>query len=274
MNKLQVVENQKFKHYEKLPFSSKNFQYRNYNSGTWITVENVRFPYIIPVRNDEDYEWRIQKKCLGDLSYWKYGSFFTNRSCPNVYFRLIDTLNFIFNIEINSGVEINIRKTRDSLGLWTIPNLVPVDDTSCCIRPMFISNLQPCTEYTLRMRTRCSPTDTSEWRYVYFRTPGTCFSGQDSTLIKNGNIVENLLAYPNPSRDYVLLSYQLNKEANIMIELHSFQGRIVYFSKENNKKEGQYLDRIDDIEDIPEGFYLIVLKVDGKIVKTKKWKKG
>jgi type IX secretion system substrate protein len=84
---------------------------------------------------------------------------------------------------------------------------------------------------------------------------------------ENSNFTDNLLLYPNPATNQLIIEYDLNIADNLLIEIYSIDGKR-RFSKTMN------MDKINlDVSKFSQGIYFIRLINDKKIIAMQKWLK-
>jgi hypothetical protein len=74
--------------------------------------------------------------------------------------------------------------------------------------------------------------------------------------------------YPNPTSDYVNLSYQLNKDANVTIDLCDILGQKIKTLLVENKSAGEQTDLLD-VNAVAKGAYFLQIHVNKSIVVKK-----
>jgi len=126
--------------------------------------------------------------------------------------------------------------------------------------------------------------DTSAWYYPQY-LPATCLGGNTRTL--NGRIdmgaYERLLitdinrtkapdlavsVYPNPVKDILFIHFNLSEKASVSAELYSSTGQLLSHSDWGTLQPGAY-DKPWSVAFVPEGIYLLMTKINGKITANK-----
>jgi PKD repeat protein len=80
--------------------------------------------------------------------------------------------------------------------------------------------------------------------------------------------VEGMRVYPNPSQGNMTLSYQLNKNAEVVTEVHDLMGKRMFYAN-NQQASGQQEVKLQ-LEGLSPGMYLLQLSIDGVKLPAKK----
>jgi hypothetical protein len=169
------------------------------------------------------------------------------------------------------GYELQYRKATDSL--WSA--------SLTSSRPRFVlRGLVRCGSYVLRMRAICTTAAPGEWKTKDFRAGNTCFANPDGggsdveyLLGNSGGSVSNFAVYPNPGHDALALSYQLVQDANINIQLVNLQGQVVSQLNGGLQEAGNYNQTLENLGNLNDGLYMLVVRANGKVLATQKWTK-
>jgi trimeric autotransporter adhesin len=153
--------------------------------------------------------------------------------------------------------------------MWT-------DVTANVIRSTHIlTGLKKCTNYEWRVRSQCtgnSANNISAWTEAQnFKTTSCLLPDIEGSSVQSKITVASL--YPNPGQTFVQLTYTLETEAQVSVQLLNAQGQVVKNIAAGNQEAGQYMQVIDEINDVPMGLYFIHVLTDGKVAVTQKWVK-
>lgn len=86
-------------------------------------------------------------------------------------------------------------------------------------------------------------------------------------LEKGNNIPTQLTIQPNPARNYLIINYELEQEAGILIEISDMEGKVKFAKRPTN-----LLDQFSiDIQGWETGIYFATLKINGKLTETVKF---
>jgi hypothetical protein len=72
---------------------------------------------------------------------------------------------------------------------------------------------------------------------------------------------------PNPAKDYIIVKYELEQQANLTVEINDISG-ILKYSKNTTVKQDQH---IVDTRNWNSGIYIVSLKINGKLIETVKF---
>lgn len=174
-------------------------------------------------------------------------------------------------IEANATIlasffELQYRRANDSIWI-SVPTST---------RPRFVlRGLTRCTTYVVRVRANCVPgTVAGEWKTKEFRSGAACFgSGDGGGVEALSGAVTNFGVYPNPGHDALNLSYNLEQEATIDIQLVNLQGQVVSQLRGGLQDVGHYSQTMTDLGNLNDGLYMLVVRANGKVLATQKWQK-
>lgn len=164
-----------------------------------------------------------------------------------------------------SAYELQYRKSTDSLWSTTIS----------AARPRFVlRGLTRCSTYVIRVRAVCT-TGAGEWKTKDFRAGAACFAGGGggTTEFLLGGPVSNFSVYPNPGADAINLTYKLEQDATIDIQLVNLQGQVVQQLRGGVQEMGNYNQRMENLGDLNTGVYMLLVRANGKVLVTQKWQK-
>jgi hypothetical protein len=86
--------------------------------------------------------------------------------------------------------------------------------------------------------------------------------------VQENTIVNDFIVYPNPTTDFVELSYNLNTTENVSVKIIDITGSVVYQNFEGKIPAGKRTARID-VSDFASGIYSIQLQINNKTVTRK-----
>ena len=79
--------------------------------------------------------------------------------------------------------------------------------------------------------------------------------------------------YPNPGRDALGLSYKLEQDASVNIQLVNLQGQVMSQLDGGLQEAGHYNQTLDNLGGLNDGLYMLVVRANGKVLATQKWTK-
>jgi hypothetical protein len=166
-----------------------------------------------------------------------------------------------------STYELQYRKATDTT--WSA--------TISAARPRFVvRGLTRCLNYVVRVRAICV-TGAGDWKTKEFRAGASCFGNQDGSeveyLVGNSGSLSNFAVYPNPGHDALALSYQLNQDANVNVQLVNLQGQVVSQLNGGLQEAGNYNQTLENLGGLNDGLYMLVVRANGKVLATQKWTK-
>jgi trimeric autotransporter adhesin len=184
----------------------------------------------------------------------------------------INTTNDSTVIEANATVlgvtyEIQYRKAVDTA--WSA--------SISATRPRFVlRGLIRCTNYVVRVRAICT-TGAGDWKTAEFRAGAACFANGDGDveyLLGSSSItVSSFAVYPNPGHDALGLSYKLEQDATVNVQLVNLQGQVVSELNGGLQEAGNYNQTLDNLGNLNDGLYMLVVRANGKVLATQKWTK-
>jgi hypothetical protein len=98
---------------------------------------------------------------------------------------------------------------------------------------------------------------------------GSGTSNQRAVVTNN----ESFTLYPNPTNEILNLNYQLSEASEVRFDILNLQGQMVRTIQLGTQEKGGYQQSIHDIMALQTGFYLMTMRINGKIVATQKWQK-
>ncbi len=203
---------------------------------------------------------------------------FETLGCPTICERTIGLASEVINnteatVKFNfiAGQYYTVQYRIAGTSIWTSIVLTAVTANNFPVR---ITGLTKCTTYQWRVLRNCSSTSLSESEALTFITKG-CLSIEPASTQLNEKIryITDFGIYPNPGSDFVQVAYKLENEANVKIELMNLQGQIVSRFDGGNQEIGNYMQTLDNLSNVHNGMYLLVIRANGKVVDTQKWQK-
>jgi hypothetical protein len=149
--------------------------------------------------------------------------------------------------------------------------------TTSASRPRFVlRGLARCTKYTVRVRAVCT-TGAGEWKTKDFQAGMGCFADPDggdiAYLLGNTGGLTSFAVYPNPGHADLAVSYKLEQDATINVQLVNLQGQVVSQLNGGLQEAGFYNQTLDNLGNLHEGLYMLVIRANGKVLATQKWTK-
>jgi hypothetical protein len=91
-------------------------------------------------------------------------------------------------------------------------------------------------------------------------------SSQTVGINENDATNLNFMVFPNPSNDKATISYQLNSEANVEIQVIDVLGKLVYQKNTISQASGHYSEVLSKNElNLNTGVYFVKLLINNKI---------
>ena len=111
-----------------------------------------------------------------------------------------------------------------------------------------------------------------------FKTPGVnCLTGGDDGLginsLQKRTSIKNIGISPNPGSEYIQVQYDLEEVSEVQIQLLNLQGQIVKQLDGGAQDAGTYMQVLDNLTNINQGMYFLVIRANGKVTTTQKWMK-
>ncbi len=172
---------------------------------------------------------------------------------PNIVNNVLDTF------------EVQYRKVSETV--WGASRWFPQ-------APMLLPRLDTCVDYLIRARRRCS-TGMTAWKETPYRRRGiSCLQGGGTTNQRafiTAN--ESFTLYPNPTSEMLNLNYQLSEASEVRFDILNLQGQMIRTIQLGTQEKGTYQQSVEDINALQTGFYLMTMRINGKVVATQKWQK-
>ena len=168
----------------------------------------------------------------------------------------------------------------DSVSTYSIRIRSTVGDTSwiafsSTVPSFTVSGLVRCQTYQWQVRKICS-TVPGDWSVVnIFTTKAGCGAAANnvSALVAENIIMQDFSVVPNPVSDYIEVGYTLKRTAVLSIEIFNWQGQLVNRRNLGTQDPAYYVQKYDDVSDLPTGLYLININAGGRVLTSQKWLK-
>lgn len=224
------------------------------------------------------YVVEARRICPNGASAWTMGNLYVtgpncNTNCPeitNAFARdtTIGTMLFAIPNIINTPLdtfEVQYRKVSETI--WGMSRWYAT-------APMLLPRLDTCTDYLIRVRRRCSNGLTT-WKEIPFRRgTATCLQGGGVSNQRHVIIANELFTlYPNPTSEVLNLNYQLPEASEVRFDILNLQGQMIRTIQLGTQEKGIYQQSVQDISALQTGFYLMTMRINGKVVATQKWQK-
>ena len=259
-------------------------QYRVAGTTAWTSIAlNGATPNNVPVRitgllNCTTYQWRVLRNCSStSLSESEVSTFKTN-GCVTP---CAAPRNLVVNI--TGATLANFTWIMPATGLtYQVRYGAAADNaylnataTSTTNNLVVLRELVTCRYYVAQVRTVCANGTFSDWTTsLKFRVGENCLSAEPvSGAIAQKQYISDFGIYPNPGSEFVQVAYRLENEANVKIELINLQGQVVSRLDGGNQEVGNYMQTLDNLSNVHNGIYLVVIRANGKVVDTQKWQK-
>ncbi len=223
------------------------------------------------------YEWRVRGFCPNGETDWVYGNKILTKGCltPTICPVPLDlkvktdgTLAYVLwnDTYARDSVFVQYRKATETA--WSDVVLVGTTPNGVILR-----GLENCKAYIVRARRKCASGLFSDWKEAEFKLAVNCF-------IDNGDVISNSLlrkvitdatVYPNPGNGYVQVDYNLTETADVKVQIINVQGQVVKQLDNSIQDAGNYMQVLDNLGDIQQGLYFIIIRTDGKVSLSQKW---
>ncbi len=255
-------------------------QYRLVGSGDngWIlsTVTGAGTK-IRSLKRCADYEWRVRRYCTGAMSDWSVISKFSTKGCP------IAVCPAPVNVTVTQTVDlVYVTWATDMTNDTVIVKYALSTDTvykeliGATPNGVVLRGLQACKIYKLRVFRKCANGTFSAPVEKEFKTSGAnCLTDEGGSVynLKMSNVVKNVAVSPNPGNDYIQVQYDLTESSDVKIQLVSLQGQIIKQLDGGNQDSGNYTQYLDNLSDVNQGMYFVIIRSNGKVMTTQKWMK-
>lgn len=255
-------------------------QYRVAGTATWTSIPvNTITAASLPVRitgllKCTTYQWRVLRTCITTAIVESAVQSFTTKGCPTpcsaaprdlvVTTSATDSAKLTW-IMPTAGLTYEVRYGGliDSAFLNATPTRLTTNSFT-------MRGLVNCRYYAVQVRSICPNGQTSDWVTKQFRLGTSCFGDDDDT-----HYISEFGIYPNPGTGAtgVQVAYKLEHDAHVTIDLMNLQGQIVNRLDGGSQETGNYIQTLDNLSELHNGMYLVVISANGKVVNTQKWQK-
>ena len=257
-------------------------QYRIVGSGDigWKTVAVTTLESRLILQRCKIYEWHVRKICDGGAGDWSASGKFETGGCiapsvcptpMNVKVAMIqDGMSVTWSdIMEHDTVVVQYASSADAnynYAIGTTPNGV------------LLRGLAPCTTYKIRVVRKCPNGGLSVAYETSFKTTGAnCLSDGDAGVgvnsLQKRSAVKNIGISPNPGSEYIQVQYDLEEMSEVQIQLLNLQGQVVKQMDGGAQDAGTYMQVLDNLTNINQGMYFLVIRANGKVTTTQKWMK-
>ncbi len=259
-------------------------QYRLAGTTAWtsIALNNVS-SNSLPVQitgllNCTTYQWRVLRNCSSTSLSESEIMTFTTKACvapcaaPRdlvVNLTTANLANFTW-IMPATGLTYQVR-----YGAALDNAYLNATATSTTTNVVELRELVACRYYVAQVRTVCANGTFSDWSTsAKFRVGQNCLSAEPVSFANaQKQYISDFGIYPNPGSEFVQVAYKLENEATVKIELINLQGQVVSRLDGGNQEVGNYLQTLNNLSNVHNGIYLVVIRANGKVVDTQKWQK-
>ena len=260
-------------------------QYRVTGTTAWTSIAvNGATPNSVPVRitgllNCTTYQWRVLRNCSSTSLSESEVATFTTLGCVTPCAAPRDLV-----VNITSAVLAKFTWIMPATGLtYQVRYGAAADNaylnataTSTTTNVIEIRDLVACRYYVAQVRTVCANGTFSDWvTSLKFRVGENCLSAEpvSGAIAPQKQYISDFGIFPNPGSEFVQVAYKLENEANVKIELINLQGQVVSRLDGGNQEVGNYMQTLDNLSNVHNGIYLVVIRANGKVVDTQKWQK-
>ena len=129
-----------------------------------------------------------------------------------------------------------------------------------------IDSLEPCTNYQYQVRTVCPIANSNFSNSNIFKT--LCPVG-----INEIEGLSDLVVYPNPVVDELLVEFDLANQKDISVKIFNTTGQLISSSSFNNTNQGHNQLKINDLSNMSMGLYFIKINLGDQSILKKVIKK-
>jgi hypothetical protein len=227
------------------------------------------------------YEWKVRNICANNMtSPWSGIQKIVTTGCVTNGCADIRELKIILTgttahaiwtelVGNRDSIFLQYRKSTDSL--WSnvlVAGFAPNPNG------IEITGLENCKEYKVRARRKCASGLFSDWVEVSFKVANNCLVGEEVSINSlSRKAITSASVYPNPGNDYIQVEYDLVETADVKVQMVNLQGQVVKQLDNSLQDAGNYMQVLDNIGDMQEGLYFIIIRTDGKVSMSQKWMK-
>jgi Secretion system C-terminal sorting domain/Fibronectin type III domain len=130
-----------------------------------------------------------------------------------------------------------------------------------------ITGLATCKYYIVRVAPNCAPNNVSNFTSTKtFKTTGC--------ILAPNTDVQAFVTSPNPGSNVLNVSYVVEKEGVVTIEIVNTQGQIVSRLMNENVTSGYYQNTFNEVENLNNGVYFITLQSADGEKRVQRWVKA
>lgn len=257
-------------------------QYRIVGSGDsgWKSVFVSTLESRLILQKCKIYEWHVRKICDGGAGDWSANGKFETGGCiaPSV----CPTPMNIKVVVVQDGISVtwSDMMERDTVVVQYASSADAAYNYVIGTTPngVLLRGLAPCTTYKIRIVRKCPNGGVSIAYETSFKTPGVnCLTDGDAGVgvnsLQKRTAVKNIGISPNPGSEYIQVQYDLEEVSKVQIQLLNLQGQIVKQMDGGAQDAGTYMQVLDNLTNINQGMYFLVIRANGKVTTTQKWMK-
>ena len=250
--------------------------------GDWQSVFVSTLEAKLVLHRCKIYEWHVRKICDNGAGDWSTsGKFETSGcvvpvTCPtplNVKVAMVqDAISVTWSDMMeHDTVVVQYASSADAnynYAIGTTPNGV------------LLRGLTACTTYKIRVVRKCPNGSISTAFETSFKTTGAnCLSDGDGDAgvgvnsLQRRTAIKNIGISPNPGSEYIQVQYDLEEVSEVQIQLLNLQGQVVKQMDGGAQDGGTYMQVLDNLTNINQGMYFLVIRANGKVATTQKWMK-
>ena len=157
------------------------------------------------------------------------------------------------------GVGYVVRYKAVTASDWTeLSTVIPMQATF---------DLEECTDYEYQVRTVC-PQELSEFSESFFFT-SECFTSSVEAPFEPTEDIANVSVYPNPFKDQINITLDLQKAGDISIGLYDINGKLLLIQNQENTGIGEHLFTLNSATPLASGMYFLRVATENSVI-TKK----
>jgi len=157
------------------------------------------------------------------------------------------------------GVGYVVRYKAVAASDWTeLSTVVPYQSTF---------DLEACTDYEYQVRTVC-PQELSEYSESFFFTSQCATSNVEAPFEPTDDIA-NVSVYPNPFKDQINITLDLQKSGDISIELYDINGKLLLIQNQENTNAGEHQFSLNSTTPLASGMYFLRVATENSVITRK-----
>jgi Secretion system C-terminal sorting domain/Fibronectin type III domain len=255
-------------------------QYRIVGSTDWVSEKFERvYDAKLKLRPCRVYEIRIRGLCDdGSASNWSNITKIETKGCtpslncpaPAGLVVKNDAAAVAYLLWMDSSdrdsVFVQFRLNSDTA--WT--NISTLGTTP---NGLILRGLEGCKEYKIRARRKCVNGLFSDWSEISYKRNVNCLDNNNvtTTSLSRKSTVAASAVYPNPGRDFIQVEYELTETTDVKVQMVNVQGQVVKQLDNSIQDAGNYMQVLDNLDNVQQGLYFIIIRTDGKISVSQKW---